>query len=138
MLEDADQETDRGDRDHPADEQVGHDLPGDDLPGVDRRDPEELDDAARALANERQRDQRHGEVLEDQRQHSRAVERQDLRLRWRDVLDLGVRRGGDDLGWDRLGGRRRVDDARPRPPRPPCAMIAWLTALDRFAARKPA
>jgi hypothetical protein len=44
-------------RDQPPDEQVGEDLPDDDLAGLDRRDPEEIDDAVvRLCTSERARD----------------------------------------------------------------------------------
>ena len=95
-----------------ADEQVGQDLAGDHLPGVDRRDPEQLDDAARPLPDEGERDERDGQVLEDEGEDRGPEVGEDPRLGRRDVLDLGARRGGDDLRWDHdrtgLGGRDRV------------------------------
>ena len=46
-----------------------------DLERVDRRDPEQLHDAGEPLAHERERRQRHGHVLEDQRDHGGPEER---------------------------------------------------------------
>ena len=87
-------------RDQPADEHVGQELAGDHLRRVDRRDPEQLDDAARPLADERQRDEGDGQVLEDQREDRRAEEGEDPRLGRGDVAQLGLGRRGDDLGRD--------------------------------------
>ena len=46
-------------------------------------------------------------MLEDEGQHGGPEELDHARRRWRDVLDLGLRRGGDDLGRD-LGGLLRA------------------------------
>ena len=51
-----------------ADQTERDDLAGDELPGIDRRDPEQLDDAAHPLPDERQGDERDREVLEHQSQ----------------------------------------------------------------------
>ena len=67
-LEHPDEQPDRQRRDRAADQQIGQDLAGDHLPGVDRGDPEQLDDPARSLPNEGERDERDGQVLEDQRE----------------------------------------------------------------------
>ena len=55
------------------------------------------------LADERQGDQRDRQVLEDQGEHRRSEIGEDLRLRRGRVLELGLGRGGDDLGRDRRG-----------------------------------
>ena len=78
-------------------------LPVEHLGRADRRDPEELDDAARALADERQGDERDRQVLEDQGEDGRREELDDVGLGRRDVVDLGAGRGGDHVGRDGRG-----------------------------------
>src|SRR5439155_11448842 len=109
----------------------------------DRRNPEELDDSARALTNERQRDEGHGEVLEDEREDGRSVERQDGRRDRRLVRHFRARRRRNDV-WrnrDRLlpGGervllalaRRLLDDLRVHLAREPRGEDTGIRLLDR-------
>jgi hypothetical protein len=76
----------------------------------DRRDAEELEQAARPLANDREGDQGHRHVLEDQGEHRRPEELDDGRLRLGDVLEVRLRGRGDDVGRDGSGLRRAVAD----------------------------
>ena len=64
-------------------------LPAHDLPGIDRRHPEKLDHAAGPLADEREGDKRHREVLQDKGEDGRAEVGEDPRLRRGSVRELG-------------------------------------------------
>ncbi len=89
----------------PPEQAERQDLATKHLGRADRRDPEELDDAARSLAHEGQRDEGDGQVLEDERQHGGSEVRDHARFGRRLVDDLRARRGRDD-GWrDRRGVR---------------------------------
>ena len=96
-------------RDGAPDQAEGEHLAAEYLGRTDRRDPEELDHAARPLAHERQRDEGDREVLQDQRHDGGAEVRDDTRFRGCLVGDLGAGRGGDDLRRD--GGRVRLTGA---------------------------